>query len=181
MWHEWEDLLEEQRRVRVPPDADPEVPLLDALDVTPGEDGVLRHAGRLRSVLDAALGVAVGQESAALPDWFVQISGPEPNAAPAFARAGRERFLAHPGVEQPWELEDWLSRFEPDDGIRGWAWWDLTRAGESSSRIWINVEGEAHYSHLDLLWAAYVAGAERVGHPAAFRADEWRAEPALTA
>jgi hypothetical protein len=175
MWHETEDLIEEQRRTRVRPDVNPRVPLLDALDTVPADDPQL-YGSRLRAVLDAALGIAVGQRQAVLPDWFVQVSAADPGNAPAFAQAGRERFLAHPGVDRAWALEDWLSRLEPDDSIRGWAWWDLTRSGDGRLRIWINAEGEAHYSHLDLLWLAYVSGARKVAYPQGLSAADWARE-----
>ncbi|SFC27751.1 hypothetical protein [Streptomyces aidingensis] len=183
MWHEAQDIAEERERVLERPRPTPGVPLLDAFTVEPlipAEE----YAAHLRAVFAAALRLAVTEPfdgplpTATLPSWFARADGP-PEELPGFARAGREHFLRHPGADGLWEIQDWLGRFEPEDGIRGWAWWDVTRPAAGGARIWVNCEGEAHYSHLDLLWAAYVSGARAVGGPEPYRAAEWSAEPSL--
>lgn len=185
MWHEKEDLVEEQQRTRSRPRLTPEVPLLDALNVVPVID-LEEYARNLRSVLGAALHIAATEPfegqlpTVDLPEWFVRASAVESTDIPDFARLGGENYRQHPGIDDgPWEIQDWLHRFEPEDGIRGWAWWDLTRPTAGGARIWINCEGEAHYPHLDLLWVAYVSGAHSVSYPEAHQAQEWAAEVSL--
>jgi hypothetical protein len=185
MWHEVEDLVKERTRVLTRPEPTAEVPYLDALEVTTDVEPEA-YAGHLREVLDAALRIAAtgadGESSvpvSELPDWFVRVSTSDGATAPEFARNGRQRFEAHPGTGGAWEAGDWLSRFELEDSIRGWAWWDLTRPADGKPRIWINAEGESHYSHVDLLWVAYVSGAAQVAYPKGLRPDEWATEPSL--
>lgn len=181
MWHDVEDLVAERQRAHERPEPSPDVPYLDALDVELDVDPQV-YAANIRAVIRTALGVAVefaGKEElplANIPSWFVLASTPGHFDAPDFALSGRDHYLRHAGTGKGWGIQDWLSRLEPDDSMRGWAWWDLTRSGDGRLRIWINAEGEAHYSHLDLLWLAYLSGARQVAYPQGLSAEDWARE-----
>ncbi|WP_049575391.1 hypothetical protein [Streptomyces sp. SBT349] len=184
MLHETADLERERGRLSARPAADPEgTPVLAFLDVAvPGgdRDG---YARRVREPLRAALDLALtqpftGEELpvAGLPDWFVRAAAWRPSDAPAFALTGRENYARHRGTSGAWDLQDWLYRFDPESETRGWAWWDLTVTGPNDLRIWVDTWGEASFSHLDLLWAAYLSGAASVSPPRLADATAWSAE-----
>jgi hypothetical protein len=78
--------------------------------------------------------------------------------------------------QRPWSLQNWLYRFDPDEESRGWQWWDITSAGSSRVRIWVDSWGEPSFGCLDLLWVAYVAGARHVDEPTVRRPESWIAE-----
>ncbi|WP_199843354.1 hypothetical protein [Streptomyces formicae] len=100
MFHEIEDIEQERLRVarRPPPQDAP--PVLSTFDVTLTVPAA-EYEARLRSVLDAALGIALSADFAeedlpvaAVPAWFAEVSGPLSARAPRFARRGRERYAA---------------------------------------------------------------------------------------
>ncbi|GAA3881149.1 hypothetical protein [Streptomyces sedi] len=104
---------------------------LACLDVRPAEP-VDVYERRLREVLASTLALAATVDfdaeelpTGSVPSWFLAVSAGGGAgvdlAVPDFARAGRACYLAHPGTDGPWEWEDWLSRFEPEFGMRGWA------------------------------------------------------------
>lgn len=140
------------------------------------------YAERLRSVLSAAVGLGITADfeedelpTDGVPDWFVAACSQDGDGAPDFARSGRAAYQAYTG-SRPWSLQDWLYRFDPADGSRGWEWWDITRAGPSRARIWVDSWGESFFGCQELRWAAYTAGALRIGGPAVRRFDMWVSE-----
>ncbi|RMI39468.1 hypothetical protein [Streptomyces triticirhizae] len=175
---------ERDRLVRTPENVS-SPPELACLTVRPAV-AAADYERRLREVLAPTLTLAATADFEAeelptedIPGWFRAVStgGEVPDEAPEFALAGRARYQAHPGTDGPWELTDWLSRFEPGFGMRGWAWWDLTGPpGGHVLRIWVDSGTESWFAHLDLLWLAYTAGASTVEPPRLVECDAWAAE-----
>lgn len=130
MLHEIEDLEIEGSRVSHRPEADSAPPVLAYFEIAvDGDPG--RYASRLRGALDAVLKIAVSESFDdddlpvdTVPAWFSGVcrggGSPEP-----FAAEGRDRYVERTGGA-PWNLQNWLSRFDPDLEVRGWAWWDMT-------------------------------------------------------
>ncbi|MEU6994514.1 hypothetical protein ABZ953_28135 [Streptomyces sp. NPDC046465] len=185
MLHETEDIERERLRVARRPAAHNAPPVLSWFDVTPTVPGDA-YEGRLRSVLDAALGLALSADFteedlpvAAVPEWFTDVSGRPLSAdAPEFARRGRERYAAAIRGGS-WELQGWLHEFDPDSESRGWAWWDLTHSADGTVRIWADTWGESFFACDELRWLAYVAGGESVSGPYLARVDAWHAAVAV--
>lgn len=182
MMHSEESLEAELERLRRRPVAESTPPVLCEFTVEVSDAPDL-YAERLRSVLSAAvsLGATADFEEDELPvdgvpSWFAALGSSGGEQAPDFAKSGRDAYETHV-EDQPWSLQDWLYRFDPDDDSRGWEWWDVTPAGPSSVRIWVDSWGESLFGHQDLLWAAYTAGALRVEGPFVRRADAWLREP----
>ncbi|WP_059005665.1 hypothetical protein [Streptomyces specialis] len=177
-----EELAQEKSRIAHRPADHAGVPELAFFDVqvTVGEE---EYARRMREVLNAALDVAMTASfdeplpTAGIPEWFACASTWKAENAPDFAVSGRERYLTHPGTSGIWMLSDWLSRFEPEFGMRGWAWWDLTRPAPAHLRIWVDCGTESFFAHLDLLWLAYTCGAAAITPPHLADATEWAAQP----
>ncbi|MFI1223789.1 MULTISPECIES: hypothetical protein [unclassified Streptomyces] len=143
----------------------------------------MEYERRLRSVISPAvrLGGTADFEQESLPvgdvpDWFAAVSSQKPERAPQFARAGRERYAEHTGGGRPWELLDWLYRFDPDEDSRGWEWWDATQVGASRVHVWVDSWGESFFGCQDLLWTAYTAGAVRVDGPGVQQSVVWSAD-----
>ncbi|MFJ1745895.1 hypothetical protein ACIOJD_06570 [Streptomyces sp. NPDC088116] len=139
---------------------------------------------RLRSILSPALRLGCTADFEAdslpvddLPDWFVAVSSPDGERAPDFARNGRDGYTDRT-AGRPWELQNWLYRFDPDEDSRGWEWWDITQAGPSRVHVWVDSWGESFFGSQDLLWAAYAAGALHVDGPTIKRSAAWAAEVA---
>lgn len=183
MIHSVESLEAECERVANRPDADSAPPVLIefTLDV-PGDPA--QYVKRLRSVLSVAvaLGATADFEEESLPvddfpDWFVAVSSADEAATPDFAKRGRDAFMVHTR-SGPWELQNWLYRFDPDDDSRGWEWWDITVVGPGRVRVWVDSWGESFFGCQELRWAAYTAGALDVDGPAVQEADMWVAEAA---
>ncbi|WP_097867185.1 hypothetical protein [Streptomyces sp. rh34] len=182
MLHTSDSLAAELQRFRGGPSADDAPPVLSLLVVDVSGDAAA-YERRLRSVLSAAvrLGGTADFEHESLPvdgvpDWFVAVSSGNEERAPQFARAGRDGYVEHTGGGRPWELRDWLHRFDPDEDARGWEWWDATRIGPSRVHIWVDSWGEPFFGCGDLLWAAHAAGAVHVEGPAVHRSAVWSAE-----
>lgn len=76
---------------------------------------------------------------------------------------------------RPWEIQDWLYRFDPDEDSRGWEWWDATLVGPSRVHVWVDSWGESFFGCQELLWATYVAGAVRVVGPTLEKSTVWSA------
>ncbi|MGW3332292.1 hypothetical protein ACWDF9_17290 [Streptomyces rubiginosohelvolus] len=186
MMHTSDSLAAELRRVRERPDTDAAPPALSLFVIDAAGDAGA-YAERLRSVLAPAvrLGCTADFEQESLPvdgipGWFAAVgsgsgSGGE-ERAPQFARAGREAYAEHTGGGRPWDLQDWLYRFDPDEDSRGWEWWDATVAGPSRVHVWVDSWGESFFGCQDLLWAAFTAGAVRVAGPTVQKAALWSAE-----
>ncbi|MFF0478333.1 hypothetical protein [Streptomyces sp. NPDC004284] len=187
MLHEIEGVEQERSRVSGRPEIDPAVPLLACVELEPetGEaDGPGAYASRLREVLAAVYGLAAEEDFDeeqlpldGIPAWFIGVcrgGGPtEP-----FAAEGRERYTERTGGA-PWEIQDWLSRFDPELEARGWAFWDLTRApgDQGRLRLWLDTWGEPFFSWEELRWLAYVCGARTVSDPITLKPQAWAEEP----
>ncbi|MFF1379121.1 hypothetical protein [Streptomyces sp. NPDC058308] len=178
MVHETEDIEQERLRVARRPAAQDAPPVLSWFGVTTTVP-VEAYEARLRSVLDAALGLALSSDfaeedlpAAAVPEWFAVVSGPLFANAPKYARRGRERYAAAIRGGS-WDLQEWLHEFDPDSESRGWAWWDLTHSADGTVRIWADTWGESFFACDELRWLAYVAGADDVSGPYLAKADSW--------
>ncbi|MFV0127300.1 hypothetical protein ACLGI4_06240 [Streptomyces sp. HMX112] len=185
MLHEIEGVEQERSRVSGRPEIDPRVPLLAfvELDVegTPEE-----YAGRLRGVLAAVYDLAAREDFDeeelpvdTVPAWFAGVCRGGGAAEPSAAR-GRERYTERTG-DGPWELQDWLSRFDPELEARGWAFWDLTRSpgGAGRLRLWVDTWGEPFFSWEELRWLAYTCGARSVADPVLAKPEVWAGEASV--
>ncbi|CAM5242027.1 hypothetical protein [Streptomyces badius] len=182
MMHTSDSLAAELRRVRERPDTDAAPPVLSlfVIDV-PGDAAA--YVERLRSVLAPAvrLGCTADFEQESLPvdevpGWFAAVGSGGEERVPQFARTGRGAYAEHTGGGRPWDLQDWLYRFDPDEDSRGWEWWDATVAGPSRVHVWVDSWGESFFGCQDLLWAAFTAGAVRVAGPTVQKAAVWSME-----
>ncbi|MER7307050.1 hypothetical protein [Streptomyces griseoluteus] len=81
------------------------------------------------------------------------------------------------GVD-PWEIQDWLFRFDPELEARGWEFWDLTRAADGSGRLnlWLDTWGEPMFSWEEPCWLLYACGAQAVTDPVVVGSGSWAAE-----
>ncbi|MBT2477544.1 hypothetical protein [Streptomyces sp. ISL-94] len=97
--------------------------------------------------------------------------------AEPFAAAGRDGYTARTGGA-PWDRQNWLSRFDPDPEVRGWARWDLTRspAGDGELRLWADTWGEAFFAWEHLRRLAYACGARSVVDPVLVKPEAWNGE-----
>ncbi|GGS26691.1 hypothetical protein F2B00_29710 [Streptomyces parvus] len=167
----------QHRHVPQRPGADAAPPVLSLFVIDVSGD-TAAYVERLRSVLAPAvrLGCTADFEQESLPvdeipGWFAEVcSGPGSGGggeerAPRFARAGREAYADHTGGGGPWDLQDWLYRFDQDEDSRGWEWWDATVAGPSRVHVRVDSWGESFFGCQDLLWAVFTAGAVRVEGP----------------
>ncbi|PZT75911.1 MULTISPECIES: hypothetical protein [unclassified Streptomyces] len=182
MMHNSDSLAAEFQRLQVRPDAGSAPPVLSLFAVDVSGDAA-EYEQRLRSVLSPAvhLGATADfeQESLAVndvPAWFAAVGSGHEERVPQFARAGREEYLAHTRGGRPWETQDWLYRFDPEEDSRGWEWWDATPVGPSRIHIWVDSWGESFFGCQEFLWAAYVAGAVRVDGPTLQKSTVWSAE-----
>ncbi|MFG3394696.1 hypothetical protein [Streptomyces parvus] len=173
--------VRQRRPVPQRPGADAAPPVLSLFVIDVSGDAAA-YVERLRSVLAPAvrLGCTADFEQESLPvdeipGWFAEAcSGPGPGPggegegeerAPRFALAGREAYADHTGGGGPWDLQDWLYRFAPDEDSRGWEWWDAMVAGPSRVHVRVDSWGESSFGCQDLLWAVFTAGAVRVEGP----------------
>ncbi|MFI2783770.1 hypothetical protein [Streptomyces sp. ALB3] len=182
MMHTSDSLAEEFRRLQERPSGDSAPPVLSLFVVDVSGDAA-EYGQRLRSALAPAvrLGATADFEQESLPVddvpvWFAAVSSRNEERAPQFARTGFEGYVEHTGGGRPWELQDWLYRFDPDEDSRGWEWWDATPAGSSLVHIWVDSWGESFFGCQELLWAAYTAGAVRVEGPVLQKLAVWSAE-----
>ncbi|MER6468097.1 hypothetical protein [Streptomyces collinus] len=141
------------------------------------------YADRLRGVFAAVFALAAHADFDedevpvdTLPDWFVQVC--EGGAATPFAVDGRERYAERTG-DGPWEIRDWLSRFDPELEARGWEFWDVTRSADGTGRlnVWLDTWGEPFFSWEELRWLLHTCGADLVGDPVVAKTDSWAQEP----
>ncbi|MFE0771680.1 hypothetical protein [Streptomyces sp. NPDC058861] len=185
MLHDVESLAGERGRVARRPEGGAAPPVLVHFDLVVDGDPE-EYAGRLRGVVDAVLRIAAVESFddaelpvGTVPAWFRRAcrggGSPEP-----FAAEGRDRYAERTGG-RPWELQDWLSRFDPDLEVRGWAWWDLTRpvAGEDRLRLWADTWGEPFFAWEDLRWLLHVCGARTVADPVLVRPPVWAGEASV--
>ncbi|EST26781.1 hypothetical protein [Streptomyces niveus] len=182
MMHSSESLADECQRLHRHPSAEAAPPVLSRFVVDVSGDSA-EYADRLRSILSPALrlGRTADFEAASvpvddLPDWFVAVSSPDEELlVPGFASDGRDGYTDHT-AGRPWELQNWLYRFDPDDDSRGWQWWDVTKVGPSRVHVWVDSWGESFFGCQDLLWAAHTSGAARVAGPTVQPSAAWAAE-----
>lgn len=187
MMHTGDSLAAELQRIQDRPSAESAPPPVLSLFVVGISGDTSEYEQRLRSVLFPAvrLGATADFEQESLPvdgvpDWFAAVSSGDEEQAPQFARAGHDGYVEHTGGGRPWELQEWLYRFDPDEDSRGWEWWDATQAGPARVHIWVDSWGESFFGCQDLLWAAYAAGAVRVDGPAVRKSAVWSAEQNAT-
>jgi len=181
MMHNSNSLTAELQRLRNRPSTAGAPPVLSLFVVDVSGDAA-EYEQRLRSVLSPAvrLGGTADFEQESLPvdgvpDWFASVSSGNEEWAPQFARTGHDGYVEHTGGGRPWELQNWLHRFAPDEDSRGWEWWDATPAGPSRVHIWVDSWGESFFGCQDLLWAAYAAGAVHVDGPTLQKSAVWSA------
>nr|WP_109280925.1 hypothetical protein [Streptomyces orinoci] len=186
MMHSAESLEAELERLRRCPDVESAPPVLCEFSVEVAGDPA-QYAQRLRSVLSAAvnLGATADFEEDTVPvdevpDWFTAIGSTDDAQVPEFARSGRDAYTSYTGGN-PWELQNWLYRFDSDDDSRGWEWWDITRAGRGKLHVWVDSWGEPSFGCQELRWAAYTAGAVWVEGPVVRGSEAWAGEESLNA
>jgi hypothetical protein len=181
MLHTMESLELEFQNLQHRPAADSPPPILCAFTVDIVGD-CAAYVKRLRAALSAAVNVGVTADFEEedlpiddVPEWLIAIGVEGGERAPDFSKSGRDAYVGQTG-QRPWSLQNWLHRFDPDEDSRGWEWWDVTPAGSSRVRIWVDSWGESFFGCLDLLWVAYAAGAHHVEGPTVRRAEDWVAE-----
>ncbi|AKN68828.1 hypothetical protein QR97_02505 [Streptomyces sp. PBH53] len=182
MEHTVEGVEREAARVSGRPRRDSQTPVLAFVEVVPdGDPG--EYARRLRDVLVAVFRLAVEADFdmdqvpvETVPGWFVQVCQGGA-ATDSFAVDGRARYSERTG-DGPWEIQDWLSRFDPELEARGWAFWDLTHStmGEGQLNVWLDTWGEPFFSWEELRWLLYTCGADSVADPVVTEADAWEQE-----
>ncbi|MGW8488049.1 hypothetical protein [Streptomyces sp. NPDC055886] len=188
MLHPIEDLGIERSRVAGRPENESAPPVLAYFELAVDGDPD-RYAARLRAVLDAVLEIAATESFEdelpvdTIPAWFRGICRggfPEAPAEP-FAVAGRDRYAERTGGAKPWDLQNWLDRFDPDLEVRGWAWWDLTASPEEGAelRLWTDTWGEPFFAWEDLRWLLYAAGARTVADPVLVKPEVWADEDSV--
>ncbi|WP_432153137.1 hypothetical protein [Streptomyces tricolor] len=179
MQHDIEGVKREAARVSGRPESDPQTPVLAFVEVIPEGDPE-EYARRLREVLAAVFRLAAQADFdreelplETVPDWFVQVCQGGA-ATDSFATDGRARYAERTG-DDPWEVQDWLSRFDPELEARGWAFWDLTHSavGRGRLNLWLDTWGEPFFSWEELRWLLYTCGADSVADPVVTGADVW--------
>ncbi|MBZ9638999.1 hypothetical protein [Streptomyces sp. PSKA30] len=182
MIHSEESVAAELDRVRQRPPAEAAPPVLAAFTVDVADGSPEVYAQRVRRVLSAALHLACTAEfgdddvpTDEFPDWFTAISAREGEVYETFARDGRTAYMNRSGGN-PWSLQNWIYRFDPDEDSRGWEFWDVVPVGPSRVRVWVDSWGESFFGSLYLLWLLYAAGASHVEGPEVHKASTWASE-----
>lgn len=157
-------------------------PVLAAFTVDVAEGSPAAYAQRVRHVLSAALHLAGTAEfddedlpADEFPDWFTAISARDGETHQEFARDGRTAYTNRSGGN-PWSLQNWIYRFDPDEDSRGWEFWDVVPVGPSQVHVWVDSWGESFFGSLDLLWLLYTAGAAHAEGPENRKASMWASE-----
>lgn len=181
MLHEIGDLELERSRISERAELSSAPPILAHFDLTV-EGSAAAYAARLRGALSAVLALAMSQGFEGedipvdtVPEWFTGVCRGADGPAVDFARNGTERYF-EATVSGPWELQDWLYRFDPDMDVRGWAWWDLTALPDGRLRLWADTWGEPFFSWEDLRWLLYTCGARVVEGPVLVQPEVWARE-----
>ncbi|MGW3203461.1 hypothetical protein [Streptomyces sp. NPDC001135] len=182
MIHSEESVAAERDRVRQRPAAESAPPVLAVFTVDVAEGSSEAYARRVRDVLSAALHLARTAEfddedlpADGFPDWFTTVCAPNGEAPQGFARHGRTAYTDR-GGGNPWSLQNWIHRFDPDEDSRGWEFWDAVPAGPARVRVWVDSWGESFFGSLELLWLLYTAGAAHVEGPQVRKAVTWALE-----
>ncbi|MGW5331288.1 hypothetical protein [Streptomyces bauhiniae] len=182
MLHEIEGVGREFTRVSERPGSASETPVLACITVT-SEDDPETYAHRLRDVLRAVFSLAVDADFDAeeipvdgIPDWFLD-AGRDAGAVGPTVGAARTLYRERTGAD-PWEIQNWLFRFDPELEARGWEFWDLTRPADGSGRLhlWLDTWGEPMFSWEELRWLLYACGAQTVADPVVVGSGSWAAE-----
>lgn len=182
MLHEIEDIKMERSRTSERPDFGSAPPLLAHFDLTL-DGSATAYADRLRNVMRSVLTLAMSQEFAdedipvhSLPEWFINACRGAEGPAEPFAQAGSRRYSEETG-SAPWELQNWLYRFDPELEVRGWSWWDLTSLPDGRLRVWTDTWGEPFFAWEDLRWLLYTCGARTIDGPVLRGPEVWAQEP----
>ncbi|QIJ62396.1 hypothetical protein [Streptomyces sp. JB150] len=182
MIHSEESVAAELDRVRQRPPAEAAPPVLAAFTVEVAVGSPEEYAQRVRHVLTAALRLACTAEfddedlpADDFPDWFTTVSARDGEPTETFSQEGRTAYGNASGGN-PWSLQTWIYRFDPEDDSRGWEFWDVTAVGPSRVRVWVDSWGESFFGSLELLWLLYTAGAARVDGPEIHKAGTWSSE-----
>ena len=179
MLHDIDGVEEERSRVLERPELDTAVPLLAFVEVE--TRGVPTYsASRLRSVLEAVYDIAAREDfdeelpTDMIPSWFVGVCRRDGLTDP-FALEGSRRYTEQTS-DDAWELQDWLSRFDPELEARGWAFWDLTYSPTSADtlRLWLDTWGEPFFAWEELRWLLYTCGAYSVATPTLVKPHAWK-------
>ncbi|MET9170113.1 hypothetical protein AB0N77_04985 [Streptomyces misionensis] len=182
MIHSEESVAAELDRVQQPPVADSAPPVLAVFTVDVAEGSSGTYAERVRHVLSAALHLACTAEFDdrdlpvdEFPDWFKSVCSPNGEELKQFARNGCAAYRDRSGG-QPWSLQNWIYRFDPDDDSRAWEFWDAIPVGPAQVRVWVDSWGEPFFGSLELLWLLYTAGALHIDGPEIRKAAVWASE-----
>lgn len=181
MMHSVESLEKELARLRCRPRAEAATPVLGEFTVdVAGEPAP--YVDRVRAVLSAAVALGATSEFEgqdlpveSIPGWFVAVSSGQGGSPPEFSRNGRDLYVSYTGWV-PWDIQDWLYRFAPEEESRGWEWWDATLVGLSRVRVWVDCWGESFFGCEELRWLLCTAGAVHVDGPAVRDVEDWVAE-----
>jgi hypothetical protein len=182
MLHEIEGVERERSRVSRRPEIEPGVPLLAYFELNVIGDEEI-YARRLRAVLGAVYDLAVRADFDeedlpvdSLPVWFANACRGGSVTEP-FSAEGIDAYIGRTG-RGPWELHDWLSRFDPDLESRGWEFWDLTcpPGGAERLRLWADTWGEPFFAWEDLRWLVHACGARSVSDPVLAKPEVWAGE-----
>ncbi|MFD7279539.1 hypothetical protein ACFV80_21480 [Streptomyces sp. NPDC059862] len=172
MIHSEESVAAELDRVRQRPPAEAAPPVLAAFTVKVADGDSEAYAQRVLHVLSAVLHLACTAEfddedlpADGFPEWFTAVS----------VRDGRTAYMNRSGGN-PWSLQNWIYRFDPDEDSRGREFWDVVPEGPSRVRVWVDSWGESFFGSLDLLWLLYTAGAAHVEGPEVREASTWVSE-----
>lgn len=183
MIHSEESIAAEQERVRQRPGIEAAPPVLAVFTVDVAEGSAEVYVQRVRDVLSAALQLACTADfddddlpADEFPEWFTEISTRDGETSHKFSRNGRAAFLATSGKSNPWRLQNWIYRFDPDEESRGWEFWDAISTGPARVRVWVDSWGESFFGSLELRWLLYVAGAAHVEGPEVHEAGRWASE-----
>ncbi|WP_244336577.1 hypothetical protein [Streptomyces seoulensis] len=183
MLHGIEGVARELARISERPVIDPGTPVLTCVAVAPEGGAVEDCACRLRDVLSAVLSLALDADfdEEELPvdgiaDWFLSACSDGGAVGPTVGVA-RARYRERTGAE-PWGIQNWLFRFDPELEARGWEFWGLTRAADGGGRLdlWLDTWGEPMFSWEELRWLLYACGAQAVADPVVVGSGSWVAE-----
>lgn len=182
MLHDIDGVEEERSRVLERPEISAAPPLLAFVELEVRGD-LTYYASRLRSVLGAVYDIAAREDfdeelpTGSIPSWFVGACQGE-GSTETFAHEGSQRYTEQTS-DDAWEIQDWLSRFDPELEARGWGFWDLTHSPTSTDRlrVWLDTWGEPFFAWEELRWLLYTCGAHSVATPTLVKPHAWEECP----